>query len=102
LPDVDIDKTAKRRLIGFIDLISDVLQYPQRRDNFAQYALGLIGNERKIIEAIAVRNCPNVAKADAAHQRPHDFITDSRWDDHAVRLVAARYALAPMPQVTQV
>jgi SRSO17 transposase len=102
VPDVDIDKAAEQRLTGFIDLIGGVLQYPQRRENFAQYALGLIGTERKSIEAIAVRNCPDVAKADAAHQRLHDFITDSRWDDRAVRLAAARYALEPMTQVAQI
>ena len=104
MPDVDIeiDKAAEQRLTGFLDLIGDVLQYPQRRENFAQYALGLIGHERKTIEAIAVRNCPDVTKADAAHQRLHDFITDSRWDDHAVRLAAARYALEPMTRIAQI
>jgi len=49
-----------------------------------------------------VRNCPDVTKADAAHQRLHNIITDSRWDDHAVRLAAARHALEPMPQVAQI
>ncbi len=104
MPDVDIeiDKAAEQRLTGFLDLIGGVLQYPQRRDNFARYALGLIGNERKSIEAIAVRDCPDVAKADAAHQRLHDFITDSRWDDHEVHLAAARYALESMTQVAQI
>jgi hypothetical protein len=28
---------------------------------------------------------------DAAHQRLLHFITDSAWDDHVVRLAAARY-----------
>jgi SRSO17 transposase len=104
VPDVDIeiDKAAEQRLTGFLDLIGNVLHYPQRRENFALYALGLIGHERKTIEAIAVRNCPDTTKADAAHQRLHDFITDSRWDDHAVRLAAAHYALEPMTQVAQI
>ena len=102
MPDVDIDKAAEQRLTDFIDLIGKVLQYAQRRENFAQYALGLMGNERKSIEAIATRNCLDVAKADAAHQRLHDFITDSAWNDRAVRLAAARYALEPMTQSAQI
>jgi SRSO17 transposase len=54
------------------------------------------------MEAIATRHVPDPAKADAAHQRVQHFITDSRWDDHAVRLHAARYALAAMTQVASV
>ena len=100
--DIEIDKAAERRLTEFLDLIGAVLEYPQRRDNFARYALGLIGNERKSVEAIAVRDCPDLAKADAAHQRLHDFVTDSRWDDRAVRLAGTRYALASIAQVAQV
>ncbi|HEX7838432.1 MAG TPA: hypothetical protein VF469_13250 [Kofleriaceae bacterium] len=51
--DIEIDRAAEQRLTAFLGLIGGVLQYPQRRDNFARYALGLIGNERKTIEAIA-------------------------------------------------
>lgn len=61
--DIEIDKVAEQRLTGFLDLIGGVLQYPQRRDNFARYALGLIGNERKTVEAIAVRDCPDIVTA---------------------------------------
>lgn len=93
--DVDIDSAAEQRLTGFIDLLSGVLQHPQRRENFAQYALGRIGHERKSIEAFAVRNCPDVTKADAAQQRLHDFITDSRWDDHAVASPPPAMHLSP-------
>ena len=100
--DIEIDKAAEKRLTGFLDEIGDVLATPQRRDSFARYALGLIGNDRKSIEAIAARDCADVAKADAAHQRLHRFVTDSNWDDHAVRIAAARYALAPLTQVAEV
>ncbi len=73
-----------------------------RRENLARYALGRIGHGRTTIEAIAVRDCVDIAKADAAHQRLHGFVTDSTWDDHEARLAAARSALAPMTRTAQV
>jgi len=95
--DITIDGTTEQRLQGFLDGIGDVLGTPQRRENFARYALGLIGDgDRKSVEPIAARAGASVAQMDAAHQRLLHFITDSAWDDHAVRLAATRYALAPM------
>ena len=98
--DIEIDRAATQRLHRFLDGIGEVLGNPQRRENFARYALGLIGEgDRKSMEPIVARAGASVAHMDAAHQRLLHFITDSAWDDHAVRLAAARYALAAMTQL---
>jgi SRSO17 transposase len=95
--DIEIDRATEQRLRDYLDGIGDVLGTPQRRDNFARYAFGLIGDgDRKSMEPIAARAGASVAHMDAAHQRLQEFITDSAWDDHAVRLAAARFALEPM------
>jgi len=95
--DIEIDRATQQRLRDYLDSIGDVLGTPQRRAHFARYALGLVGEGgRKNMEVIAAQSCASVRHVDAAHQRMQDFITDSAWDDHAVRLAAARYALEPM------
>jgi SRSO17 transposase len=101
--DIEIDQAARERLTSYLDMIGDVLGTPKRRTNFACYALGLIGDgARKSMEPIAVRDCVEVHKADAAHQRIQEFITDSTWNDHEVRAAAARYALESIARVAQV
>lgn len=95
--DIKVDRTTEQRLHEFLEGIGDVLGTPQRRENFARYAMGLIGDgDRKSVEPIVARAGASVAHMDAAHQRLLHFLTDSAWDDHAVRLTAARYALEPM------
>jgi SRSO17 transposase len=98
--DIEIDRAATGRLQSFLDGIGEILGNPQRRENFARYALGLIGEgDRKSVEPIVARAGASASHMDAAHQRLLHFITDSRWDDHAVRLAAARYALAEMTRL---
>src|SRR5215469_3415221 len=95
--DFEIDEAARERLTGYLDMMGDVLGTAHRRANFARYALGLIGDgTRKSMEPIAVRDCVDHRKADAAHQRIQEFITDSAWVDHNVRVAAVRYALQPI------
>jgi SRSO17 transposase len=94
-----MDAAAQGRLKDYFDQVGDALEHPQRRESFAQYAWGLFGDgERKSMEPIATRGCPDAKKADAAHQRVQQFITDSPWSDQAVRLFAARYALSAMTE----
>lgn len=101
--DIEIDRPAQDRLTNYLDMIGEVLGTPNRRENFARYALGLIGDgSRKSMEPIAVRDCVEVRKADAAHQQIQHFITDGKWGDHDVRLAATRYALEPMTQMAQI
>jgi SRSO17 transposase len=95
--DIEIDRATEQRLRDYLDGIGDVLGTPQRRAHFASYAFGLVGETgRKNMEVIAAQTCASARHVDAAHQRMQDFITDSAWNDHAVRLAAARYALEPM------
>jgi SRSO17 transposase len=59
--------------------------------------MGLLGDgERKSLEPIAARACPDPSKTDAMHQRLLHFAVDSRWSDREVRREAARYALDAM------
>jgi SRSO17 transposase len=95
--DIEIDRATEQRLRDYFDGIGDVLGTPQRRAHFADYALGVVSEGgRRNMEVIAAQTCASAKHVDAAHQRIQDFITDSAWNDHAVRLAAARYALEPM------
>jgi SRSO17 transposase len=92
-----MNTAAEQRLQAYFDRIGEVLGRPERRASFAVYAFGILGDgERKSLEPIAARACADPERADAEHQRLHHFALDSPWDDHAVRLEAARYALAAM------
>jgi SRSO17 transposase len=94
-----MDAAAEQRLHAYFSAIGDVLGHPLRRESFATYALGLLGEaERKSVEPIAVRACPDPARVDAVHQRLLHFVSNSQWDDHAVRLQAARYAIGAMTE----
>src|SRR5262245_42820638 len=85
---------AEKRLEDFIGRIGGVLGNVKRRESFACYAMGLLGDgERKSVEPIAARACPDPERVDAVHQRLLHFVTDSAWSDLDVRLEAANYAL---------
>ena len=92
-----MDVAGQRRLSEFFDRIGQVLGRKGRRESFALYAEGILGDgERKSIEPIAARACADPARADAEHQRLLHFALDAPWSDHDVRLAAARYELAAM------
>lgn len=58
------------------------------------YAFGILGDgERKSAEPIAARACGDPGQTAAFHQKLLYFLACSRWDDRAVRLDAARYAI---------
>jgi SRSO17 transposase len=92
-----LDADAQRRLEEYFAEIGETLRNKKRRASFATYAMGLLGEgARKSIEPIAARACPDPAQVDAMHQQLQHFITDSEWDDVAVRRVAARHAVKAM------
>jgi SRSO17 transposase len=96
MPDF-MNSAAIQRLEGYFKAIGTVLDNKAQRASFAIYATGLLGDgERKSIEPIACRGCPDPKSADAAHQRLLHFATDAKWSDGEVRRTAARYALAAM------
>jgi SRSO17 transposase len=89
-----MNATAERRLEAYFDRIGAVLGRRKRREAFAIYAMGLLGDgERKSIEPIACRTCADPEKADAAHQRLLRFAKDSPWSDRNVRREAAQYGI---------
>jgi SRSO17 transposase len=94
-----MDAPGVQRLEAYFQRIGDILGEDSRRGSFAIYAMGLLGEgERKSIEPIAARACPDPSKADAMHQRLLHFAVNSRWSDQEVRREAARYALEALTQ----
>jgi SRSO17 transposase len=92
-----MDAAAEQRLAKYFDQIGEVLGSSSRRESFAVYAMGILGDgERKSIEPIAARACTDPTRADAAHQRLLHFAANSPWSDHRIRRSAARYALDAM------
>ena len=88
---------ALQRLEEYFKRIGDVLGNVSRRESFAMYAMGLLGEgERKSVEPIAARACADPKKMDAIHQRLLHFMVDSRWSDRDVRREAAHYVVSAM------
>jgi SRSO17 transposase len=86
-----------QRLESYFRTLGEVLGNDSRRSSFAMYAMGLLGEgERKSVEPIAARACPDPEKVEAMHQRLLHFAVDSKWSDREVRKKAAQYALGPM------
>jgi SRSO17 transposase len=89
-----MNEAAVGRLDAYFDYIGEVLGNDERRASFAIYAMGILGEgERKSVEPIAARACPDPKRTDAAHQRLLHFLVDSPWSDRDIRRAAARYAL---------
>ena len=92
-----MDAAAEERLQQHLDGIGAVLGHPQRTAAFAIYTRGLFSElERKSVEPIAALTCPDTERVDAAHQSLLHFVSNSDWDDHAVRRKAAQYAMDAM------
>jgi SRSO17 transposase len=70
------------------------LKDKRRRESFAMYAFGILGDgERKSAEPIASRACGDPRETHNLHHKLIHFVARSVWDDRAVRLEAARYAI---------
>jgi SRSO17 transposase len=64
-----MDAAATGRLNEYFGQIGNVLGSPSRRESFAVYAMGILGDgDRKSVEPIASRACGDARTADAAHQ----------------------------------
>jgi SRSO17 transposase len=93
---------AVQRLESYFRRIGDVLGNDSRQGSFALYAMGLLGDaERKSVEPIAARACPDPEKIDAMHQRLLHFAVSSKWSDREVRREAAQYALVRQPRIPE-
>lgn len=96
MEDLPLDP-ALQRIKVYFDQLGDLLGDEKRRASFATYAVGLLSEgERKSMEPIAARACPDEHLVDAAHQRLHHMITDSPWSDHTLRRHGSNYALDEM------
>ncbi len=92
-----LDRKGERRLAAYFHRIGEVLRTAPQRASFATYALGLMGDgERKSMEPMAARACPDPEGVNAAHERLTYFTRGAEWSDRDVRREAARYALAAM------
>jgi len=101
-----VDELRIRRY--FDEVVGGELQQKRQRVSFAAYALGLLGDgDRKSCEPIAARAAQGEgesrgADAGRAHDRLLHFLAYSPWDDEAVRLAAARYAIEEFEKVEPV
>ena len=87
------------RLEGFFGRIDTHLKDIRKRESFAMYACGILGDgERKSVEPIAARACADPEEVDNVHRKLLYFLGRSAWDDRAVRLEAARYAIEAIEQ----
>ena len=90
-----LDADATRRLNDYLTGIGAGLRDKRRRASFVMYALGLLSEgERKSVEPIAARACGDPELAGATHDKLLHFLGGAVWDDHAVRLKAARHGIA--------
>src|SRR6516225_1939530 len=88
------ESAAAARLEQFCDLIGVHLKDRRKRESFAMYAFGIFGDgERKSAEPIAARSCADPDQTNNVHSKLLYFLARSAWDDRAVRLEAARYAI---------
>ena len=89
----------QKRLNAYFDRIGRILGHQRRREAFEQYTIGLFSDiERKSVEPIAALICQDPTLCRTYTEKLLHFVGDSKWDDRAVRLSCARYALDAMTQ----
>ena len=88
------DADASRRLEAYVDSIGKLLGRKERREAFAIYVMGLLGDgERKSIEPIAARACADPKLVPAMEARLGHLLNDSPWSDAQVRAYSAEHAI---------
>jgi SRSO17 transposase len=92
-----LNAAGEGRLTRYFDGIGERLGREDRRESFAIYAMGLLGEgERKSVEPIAARACGDPRLCRAYTERLLHFVADSRWPDPPIREYAARYGIEAM------
>jgi SRSO17 transposase len=101
---LELDDAASTRLKHYIDRLGSHLKDRRKRESFAIYAAGVLGEgERKSVEPIAARACCEPEQTRRMHEKLLHFVGGSQWSDEAVRLEAARQvceAMAKQEKVT--
>ncbi len=95
----DLDPSATRRLRQYIDRIGAHLKDCRKRESFAIYAFGILGESaRKSVEPIAALAAADPDRARNMHDKLLHFVGGARWSDAAVRLEAARHVCHALEQ----
>lgn len=90
----EMNEAGLARIDEFFSRIGKHLPDVRQRASFATYAFGLLGDgERKSVEPIAARACPEPRDCKRMQNRLLDFLSRGRWQDRPVRLEAARYVV---------
>ena len=90
----DLGDGFNDRLNVFMDGLGRGLRSDTQRARFAEYVIGLLSDaERKSLEPLAARLCPDPGRVDAAHQALHYFVCEAPWNDRQVRRTATGWAL---------
>lgn len=93
-----LDSSTNRHAAEFFNVtIGKHLQRREQRENFATYALGILGEgARKSAEPIAEKMATDPMEVRRWHNRLLHFLGNSSWSDRDVRLAAARHAVEAM------
>jgi SRSO17 transposase len=88
----EMDAAATHRLNEYFQLIGTQLKDRRKRESFAIYAMGILGEgERKSAEPIAARICGDPGETKRMHEKLLHFLARATWSDRAVRECAAKY-----------
>lgn len=94
----EMGEAGLRRLESFF--LTDIGRHLGRREqraSFATYAFGLLSEgERKSVEPISSRATGDAEECQRMHDRLLHFASTSPWEDHPVRLEAARHVVAAL------
>jgi len=93
-----LDSSTNQHAAEFFNVtIGAHLKRREQRENFAVYAMGILGEgERKSVEPIAERMASDPVEVQRYHNRLLHFVNSPGWSDRDVRLAAARHALEAM------
>jgi SRSO17 transposase len=93
----ELDAAATARLEQYIDHLGTHLKDHRKRESFAIYAFGILGESaRKSVEPIAALACGDPKVTKKMHDKLLHFVGKSVWSDEAIRLEAARYVCAEL------
>jgi len=99
----ELDVAATARLEQYIDRLGTHLKDRRKRESFAIYAFGILGESaRKSVEPIAALACGDPEETKKMHDKLLHFVGKSVWSDEAVRLEAARYVCAALQRHEEV
>lgn len=95
----ELDTAATARLEQYIDRLGTHLKDRRKRESFAIYAFGILGeSDRKSVEPIAALACGDPALTKNMHDKLLHFVGGSTWSDARLRLEAARYVCKALAQ----